>query len=805
MKTLRCKLVLEILEARFMLSAGCPTDPLSVKECAYAVKTFTPTPANLALTGTTLLAAVRSGDYADPSTWGGRVPDGNTWAVIAHNFTVSVREADQSRIITVYGGLAFAPNVETSLTVDTIFTASADDGGPGYLQIGTQAAPVTAQCHIVFTDTGPINRQWDPEALSRGLVAHGITSIYGAAVTPYTATSVVAGSTSADFTNVSAWRVGDVLEFAGNLYGTSETDTIVGISGEVVTLGSPLKFDHLSISGQQPLVADLNRNITFSSANTSGDPQRGAHVMFMHSDMVEIQYAAFDNLGRTDKSTPINDAVLDSSGGLLPGTGTNERGRYALHFHRCYGFLPGNPNYGDPPIQVVGVVAVGGPGWGLANHSSDVNFSDCVDVGAFGAGLVTEAGDEAGRFTYCVSINNHGTGSLNFNRVADGDWGFNGMGIWMQSPGVSLTNDMTFDGTIGTALYTIGLVVPGRPQVKFVVAGTQYAPYFPGKFSVAVQLIPEAPFTNDSSFGCQVGLDVRFDLAISTNGLTSTLSNFTAANIIQTGVNQEEWDGNCTLKNFTLIGLPGSGQGIQTNPAYNQNDFYANCSVSGFTSGLLVPSEGTDGINGGYWDDTYAFSIPQALVDDFVERTLAFTGNITFGPHVQLEYQMLAPFWNTIDPERLFQPDHITLPNGQQLYWSNEAASHILYPVGQSAFYVPAALQGLTNQQLWDQYGIAGEGQIAPSDAAASSITNGLVGSVTVEPVCYKLESASGTTPSVVPVGSYYPHYLVINAIGVEQLVTSTERLNVVSGWQVVTITDSSGQKHSFIVDGVAA
>src|SRR5262249_33853914 len=131
------------------------------------------------------------------------------------------------------------------------------------------------------------------------------------------------------------------------------------------------------------------------------DSTRHGHVMFMHTDQETIAYADFLNLGRTDKSQPLNNAQLGADGRVIPGTGTNQVGRYALHFHRDY--WPGLSD-GDPPILVLGNYEAGSPGWGYVNHSSNVDFEQNVAFNNFGAAFATEAGNEIGTFNANLAV-----------------------------------------------------------------------------------------------------------------------------------------------------------------------------------------------------------------------------------------------------------------------------------------------------------------------------------------------------------------------------------------------------------------
>jgi hypothetical protein len=158
-----------------------------------------------------------------------------------------------------------------------------------------------------------------------------------------------------------------------------------------------------------------------------GTKTRG-HVMFMHTNFLDINYAAFNHLGRTAKLIPLDDTTVDDSGNI-DNIGTNNRARYSVHFHRAGSFA--NPGL------VKGSVVAYGSGWGFVNHGSFAHMSDNVAYDLPGAGFVAERGDERGSFINNLAIKLHGTGdpSLSFHpRDKIEDHGYGGHGFWLQSP-----------------------------------------------------------------------------------------------------------------------------------------------------------------------------------------------------------------------------------------------------------------------------------------------------------------------------------------------------------------------------------
>ena len=163
----------------------------------------------------------------------------------------------------------------------------------------------------------------------------------------------------------------------------------------------------------------------------------------METLTVDVEYASFIGLGRTDKSKPVNELGPASRTTrrehAVADTGSNPRGSYALHFHHGGGTL------NSIPASVVGCVVIGSPGWGIVNHSSDVIINDNVTVGVYGAGFASENGDELGSFTNNIAIRGGGRG-VSFHATASeffGDLGYSGSGFWFQGPtGITVTGNI---------------------------------------------------------------------------------------------------------------------------------------------------------------------------------------------------------------------------------------------------------------------------------------------------------------------------------------------------------------------------
>ena len=209
----------------------------------------------------------------------------------------------------------------------------------------------------------------DPEQFGTGLIGLGRVSIVGAAM-PFTFARLAVEPRAGDLRlslaePVAGWRAGDRLilpdtrqlrwdEKSENYVPQWEELTLQSVSadGTTLTLSAPLKYDHLgALDGDSeldflPHIANLTRNVTFSSENPSGT--RG-HTMFMGRADVDIRYAAFLDLGRT-KIGPLDSTTFDSAGNVTH-IGTNQIARYPVHTHYLMGPEGGQSDgYSSPSL-----------------------------------------------------------------------------------------------------------------------------------------------------------------------------------------------------------------------------------------------------------------------------------------------------------------------------------------------------------------------------------------------------------------------------------------------------------------------
>ena len=409
--------------------------------------------------------ATANGQWSDPGTWSGGVPGVGARVHVPSGRTVTYDVAPASAPnldwVRVDGALHWAVDQDTELRIDTLVATMNSE-----VKIGDATTPVQggSSARIVILDNGPIDTGWDWHQLSRGIVTHGRVRMHGESKLTFTQldADVSAGAAQVTLRDAVDWAPGDQLvvtgtelleprvHVPGETWVTEDEEvTIASVSGDgkTVTLTQPLEYAHTGRGNDllgrpmQAYVGNFTRNILIETENAASLPanQRG-HVMFMHHDDVDVRYVRFQELGRTDKSQPLDDflqettgfraspRVLDGNGDTQPGARTNVRGRYALHFHRT-----GATNPEGTPAKAVGCAVWGSPGWGIVHHDSHADLLDNVTYNIMGSHFVSETGNEIGSWENNLAIKTPdgevGSGKGGGNNH---DVGFTGDGFWFQ-------------------------------------------------------------------------------------------------------------------------------------------------------------------------------------------------------------------------------------------------------------------------------------------------------------------------------------------------------------------------------------
>ena len=664
--------------------------------------------------------AVADGNWSDPSTWqDGVVPATAPEFLFPIGVHVTVDGFISTRLATVRvdGTLSFSTTTSSELRVDTIVVSSV-----GRFEMGTEASPIPANitARLLITDNGPIDRVADPFGIGRGLISHGSVSMYGAEVTSQLA---VVGPTlaGASILQLAAppigWKLGDTIVLAGTTAGAEQNEIrqIAAITGNLILINQPLTYDHVPASTAFEVhVAHTARNVIIMSESTTVD--RRGHVMFMHNRDVHIANAGFYQLGRTDKMVPINDPVVDANWILQPGTGTNPRGRYAVHFHRN-----GLTNDGNP-ATVRGSVVVDSPGWGFVNHSGFVDFVDNVAFDVQGAAFVTEVGDEIGSFRDNIAIGSTGSGATINAREYIQDFGHQGDGFWFQGGGITVTGNIAAGNEGGAfVFYTRGLIEGGVRQ-RFLAANLPDPSIAAGAAEIDVQHVPVFQFENNIGYASAMGLTVRYHLRDATHDQSAVFEDSTFWNN-NNGVDLQ-YSVRTIVRNLTVVRTPSGMTGVGVNMNTVTRDIiYDNLTVAGYYRGIIVPRQGYAVVNGGNFNNHDDILITSAVQAD---RLVLLTGPIV------LSQVVLAPDFSPLNGgiSHVFLQDRVILDYGpfdnQLAYYAVQQSTAVPFPVPRTG--VPAEYIGLTTQDLWDQFTLAVGGEIAPANAVAVPNIVGLVG-----------------------------------------------------------------------------
>jgi hypothetical protein len=547
--------------------------------------------------------AVRNGEWFDPDTWHqGRIPGEDAKAFIPKGLTVTYDGQSAASLFTlrVDGELNFATDADTRMIIDTLVAAPS-----GRLEIGTAEAPVEAgvSTEILIADNGDINVGWDPSLLSRGIVSHGSVEIHGAEKTAFlkVAAAPMAGQSVIRLAEApEGWRPGDALVLTGThkqgwaaddrrglIHRESQDEevTIASIDGATVRLEQALRYNHDAPRADlAAYVSNMSRNVTVASENGADTAvhHRG-HAMFMHSDDVDVRYAAFDDLGRTDKSRPAADvatfARIESD--------SNVKGRYSLHLHKT-----GTEDQEHPAIAVGNAVS-GSPGWGFTHHSSHAEFTENVSFDVFGAGFAAEDGDETGIWLRNLAIRSEGIGYGDWTAKESGDVdrhdnGRTGDGFFFAGRLVEATENVAANTTNG--FVWMHRSAPSQPLTKNL--HQPEVGHGAEKVSVSTSVIQG--FHDNEAFGTHTGIIVIKANPAQNHDVRTVLDGFTNWETAE-GVNLS-YTAHYTLKNIDLLYGSAFVHGAGTGVTIGDNAFdlvFNGVKARGFAVGANLDNIGT--------------------------------------------------------------------------------------------------------------------------------------------------------------------------------------------------------------------
>lgn len=517
--------------------------------------------------------AIGNGSWFDPDNWhNAEVPGDGARVVIPKQVKMQYDGQSDARLFTLRldGSLEFATDRATKMVIDTFVVAP-----QAALSIGTAQNPVDADvsAEILISAAGPLDETWDPSLLSRGLLSHGNIRFHGARKDSHekVVAAPMKGDKSLKFSHLpEGWAVGDEIIIAGTHYDSYKYDAktkrklytppederriISKIEGARVFFDKPLIHDHNTPRDDlYTSVANLSRNIKISTEAPETTPitERG-HVMFMQADVVDVRYVEFDQLGRTDKSKRARDAGEVEN---ITST-TNVKGRYPVHLHRL-GVVAGPDGRPPAPAIVTGSAVRGTPGWGFVHHDSHAILSNNASYDTFGAGFVSESGNETGVWMDNIAINARGRSigdpKVQTSDLDDFDTGVSGDGFWFQSRMVASRHNIAASVNHGFVYFHRGFVADDA-QLQFNALSFAHPEALFYRSRLKPDDAPILEFDRNETFAAKAGLHVVKSNPNQGHDIHSVLSNFTAWNV-EVGAHLE-YTSHYTLQNFDLIGRP---------------------------------------------------------------------------------------------------------------------------------------------------------------------------------------------------------------------------------------------------------
>jgi hypothetical protein len=256
-----------------------------------------------------------------------------------------------------------------------------------------------------------------------------------------------------------------------------------------------------------------------------------------------------------------------------------------------------------------------------------------------------------------------------------------------------------------------------------------------GKENISVANVPLQGFHDNVAYGSKIGAATRFHLLNAKHDQQSVIANLHVWNN-GTGLSLP-YTNQTVVRNVTVIGNVNNpkGTGINRNNV-TRNITFENLHVEGYNIGLYVPRRGDTTIVGGYFNNIRNIYIQTAVKPD---RTVLITGDVVFGTlsesalrgRTQYRVEMVSnfnPFKYSI--EHVFYSDTVTLDFGefdmQRLYYESQTADSVPFP--EPGEFIPPEYVGKTVQELFDEFGLAIGGEIAPDSAISADGIIGLVG-----------------------------------------------------------------------------
>ncbi len=672
-----------------------------------------------------------SGRWSDVHTWAdGRLPRDHARVLVPPGTTLTIDTAVRSAIdwLIVEGELAFSSEANAQLRACTILVKRG-----GKFRIGSPESPLPPQFHaeVVFL---PRSNAKIPDRfeITGGLISLGTLEIHGARKTPFALPSATPDIKHSSITlaqPVEGWRVGDELLFPAACHDEHDERVLIkAISADqkTVTLAARLASSHRSpaLIGQPIPVGNLSRNIVFRSEKTTALDDRG-HIMIMSHVGNEIHGARFVGLGRT--SAKLAHTLPDVRDDGTVDNGNNPIGRYAVHFH-----LRQAASVKLPPQHFAGNVIVDSPKHGLVNHGSHVIAADNVTYAIHGSHFFAENGTELGEFRNNLAVYSEGSGDSIRSRDSVYDFGHGGHGFWTQSALVAMNGNYAFHHK--GAAYSIF----ARPVFEFGQAiffrrenlpPHLYSADLPELITTGLPFV----FTKNVGANANIGLELWNTNTYHDIGMPSVVEQ---CSFWDTRENAIFWPytSNTTVRDTKMlhdshdvVGAVGILGNQGTTGVTLQR-----VTLAGFQFGIWCPSVGKTKISESHFDNQFNIRLGTALSAGRVTvlEDNTFGGLLAKPIKHRVDYELLPLDYSFRgDISVVFEHDEIRLRDGQ-------FANQTLYFPGQHPDAIPfnnptvPQLNGKTAQKIWDSFGLAIGGRLAPSTARQHPQVLGWVGPI---------------------------------------------------------------------------
>ena len=246
-------------------------------------------------------SAVGPSRWSDPKSWpDGKVPREGDAVTIARDRSLILDVSPPTlRSLTIQGRLSFSDDRDLELRTDWIYLPG------GELDIGSEAHPHTRKAVITLTDNVKdenINTMGD-----RGIMLlNGTLSLHGDRKNAWSKLSATAkaGAVRIEVLNAAGWRRGDVIVLASTDFNPRQAEerTITAISGNALTLDTPLRYMHFGriTDGvdERGEVGLLTRNIKIQASEDAETTYFGGHIMAMAGSRMYLSGIELNRMGQ---------------------------------------------------------------------------------------------------------------------------------------------------------------------------------------------------------------------------------------------------------------------------------------------------------------------------------------------------------------------------------------------------------------------------------------------------------------------------------------------------------------------------